>query len=44
VEEKSATKSTSETGLSDHHGRAPVPPGLAINAKFGPPPAIDNPG
>ena len=34
----------SEIGLTDHQGRAPDPPGFEINAKLGPPPAIDNPG
>ena len=44
VDEKSATSSTSEIGLSDHHGRAPDPPGFESNAKLGPPPAIAKPG
>ena len=44
VEEKSPTNKISEIGLIDHHGSAPAPPGFEINAKFGPPPAIANPG
>jgi hypothetical protein len=44
VDEKSPTIKTSEIGLIDHHGKAPVPPGFEKSAKFGPPPAIANPG
>ena len=44
VDEKSPTINTSEIGLIDHHGKAPDHPGFEKSAKFGPPPAIANPG
>jgi hypothetical protein len=43
VLEKNAKNKNAGIGLMLHHGREPGPPGLARNAKFGPPPGIDRP-
>ena len=41
--EKRATTKMKVIGLINHHGSDPAPPGLAKNAKFGPPPELNNP-
>jgi hypothetical protein len=43
VLEKNAKNKNAGIGLMLHHGSEPGPPGLARNAKFGPPPGIDRP-
>ena len=43
VVEKNVTKRTIATGLTDHHGSEPGPPGFAKNAKLAPPPGIVSP-
>ena len=43
VLEKNEKNRNAGIGLMLHHGSEPGPPGLARNAKFGPPPGIERP-